>query len=417
MHTAKKLLLALNKIEPGFTFIAERQVVCGTEHAFRLPMGKCANDVQKVIDTIGAAAGAPVEIVDRGGAVVLRVVEKDFPLKMPFKEEHFQRDRLLLGYDRLHNPVYLNLMHQLIGGASGAGKTMLLRFLLYQMQRIGAIIKIVDMKGFSFFPFEPFRNVTIAKNLESAADLLHAAAEELEARESRIIMARDRSLTRSFTPYVIVIDEAAQIAPKMYSGKMKEYARYCDETCARISQKGRESKVFLIYCTQKPSHDIVNGQVKANVESAIAFRTNNHYESKVILDDTGAERISVLTRGRCIFRFDRTLTVQVPFIGEDDADWAALLEPLKVEVLHHGSSKRAEPPRKYIEGSFTSADRDHEAAGDAQRFTGSAEKGVAHPSRARGRATSQRGVPPQGKGVVAHQARAAAHEHYTDEVE
>lgn len=417
MRSTDKLLIALNKISPGFSFIAERPIVCGSEHAYRLPTGRCVNDVEARIDALGAAVGSPVELVDRGGAVVVRVIKKEYPAQMPFNAAHLMDDRLLLGYDRVMNPVYLRLMHQLIGGASGAGKTNLLRFLLFQLIRIGAIIKIVDMKGFSFFPFESFSNVTIAKCLVDAADLLHQAAGELEERENRIIMARNRELSRTFTPYIVIIDEAAQIAPKMNKGRMNDYAKFCDETCARISQKGRESRVNLIYCTQKPSHDIVNGQVKANVESAIAFRTNNHHESRVILDDTGAERISQLTPGRCIYQHDRTQILQVPFIGDDDRDWEALLAPLKVEVLQDGSSKRSEPPRQYIEGIISSADRDHQAAGNTQRFARPNEKGIPGLTGARNRKAGAGGVPPKGKGMVTLPKGSAAYEVYTDEVE
>lgn len=416
MQHKNNLFIALNKIAPGFSYIASRPVVCGTEHAYRLPTGKCVLDLQTRVDAIGAAVGAPVELVDRGGAVIVRVVEKDFSAEIPFNMSDLRTNKLLIGYDRLLNPVYLKLMHQLIGGASGAGKTMLLRFLLFQLIRIGAIIKIVDMKGFSFFPFEQFKNVTVAKSLPEAADLLHEASIELEGREKQIILTRNRSLTQSFTPYIILIDEAAQIAPKMHSDKMKGNAKFCDEVCARISQKGRESRVNLFYCTQKPSRDIVNGQVKANVESAIAFRTNNHYESEVIIGDGGAERILISTPGRCLYRHDRLQTLQVPFIGEKDADWEALLAPLKVEVVHHGNSKRTESPRQYLDGTISGADSNDTAAGDAQRFTRSAKESLTRLTGARGRQTGSGGVSSAGKSMAPHTQREDGAERYSDEI-
>lgn len=416
MRTEKELLLALNQIAKGFSYVDSRTVRCGSEHAYRLPMGKCMHDVQTRLDSLVAAVGCPVELIDRGGVVIVRVVETDFPRFLPFSHDHLKDDRLLIGYDRLMAPVYLRLMHQLIGGASGAGKTMLIRFLLFQLVRMGAIIKIVDLKGFSFFPFEVFPNVTIAKNLPEASDLLHEAAVELEERENRIIRTRDRGLTKSFKPYVIIIDEAAQIAPKTHTGKMKEYARFCDETCARISQKGRESKVVQLYCTQKPSHDIVNGQVKANVESSIAFRTNNHYESKIILDDNGAEKISILTPGRCIYKAERFHTLQVPFIGEEDRDWDKLLLSLKVEVIEHGNSRRAEPQREYIEGSFTGANSDNKTVIIPKQFAGSEKESIKRTKGAGSRQIGAREIPPARKNMVSHSKGAAAAASYTDEV-
>lgn len=416
MRIEKELMLVLNQIAKGFSYVDSRPVRCGSEHAYRLPMGKCMYDVQSRVDTIVAAVGTPIELIDRGGVVVVRVVETDFPSKLPFSPDHLKNDRLLIGYDRLMAPVYLRLMHQLIGGASGAGKTMLIRFLLFQLVRMGAIVKIVDLKGFSFFPFEVFPNVTVAKNLPEAADLLHEAAAELEERENRIIRTRDRGLTKSFKPYVIIIDEAAQIAPKTHTGKMKEYARFCDETCARISQKGRESKVVQFYCTQKPSHEIVNGQVKANVESAIAFRTNNHYESKIILDEQGAEKISILTPGRCIFKAERFHNLQIPFIGEEDHDWDKLLSSLKVEVIENGNSRRAEPQREYIEGTFSSSHSNNQTVVIPKRITGPEKESVKRTKGAGSRQIGAREIPSARENMVSHAKGKTAAASYTDEI-
>jgi S-DNA-T family DNA segregation ATPase FtsK/SpoIIIE len=418
MRTAKKLLLALNSISPGFSFIAERPVICGTEHAYRLPMGKCANDVQMRIDAIGAAAGAPVEIVDRGGAVVLRVVEKDFPHKLQFNPADMHEDKLLIGYNRLMDPIYHRPMHLLAGGAAGSGKTVWLRFILYQLAQMRSVVNIADLKGFSFFPFESLPGFKIAKSLEETADLLHNACIELDRREQLVMRTRNRNVLKGEPYYVVVIDEAAQIAPSMYTSKeKKDYAKFCDECVARIAQKGREPKVILIYCTQRPDAKILNGQVKSNVEAALSFRTYTNYDSRIILNTEGAERISVATPGRCIFRGDHFHNLQVPFISEEDLEWDKLLAPLKVEVLHHGSSKRTEPPRQYIEGSFTSADSDNETTGNAQRFAGPAEKSIAHPSGTHKRTAGQRGVSPQREGMVAYQTGTATNEYYTDEIE
>lgn len=418
MRTTNKLLLALNKISPGFTFIDSRAVICGSEHAFRLPMGKCALDVQSRIDTLAAVVGAPIELVDRGGAVVLRVVEKDYPAKLPFNEAHLESDKLLIGYNRLFKPVYHRPMHLLAGGAAGSGKTVWLRFILYQLSRMKAIVKIADLKGFSFFPFEALPYFEVAKTLEDTADLLQAACAELERREQLVMRTRNRDVLKHEPYYVVVIDEAAQIAPKMYSSKdKKSYASFCDECVARIAQKGREPKVILIYCTQRPDATILNGQVKSNVEAAISFRTYTNYDSRIILNTEGAERISVSTPGRCIFRGEQLQTLQVPFISEDDREWNRLLAPQKVEVLDYGKSHRAESPRQYIEGSFSSASSNNEAASNTQRLVGPKEKGITADTGTGKRKAGAGVLPPARKSVGAYAQGSAVNGGYTDEIE
>jgi S-DNA-T family DNA segregation ATPase FtsK/SpoIIIE len=401
MRVEKKLFLALNKIAEGFRYIDSRAVQCGSEHAFRIPMGKSAHDVQSRIESLVSSVGAPVELIDRGGAVIVRVVEQDFKQRLKFRPTDLSDDKLIIGYDRLMRPHYHRAMHMLAGGAAGSGKTLWLKWILYQLANMSAEINIVDMKGFSYFPFESLPSVTVAKNLGDAADLLHRTCAELERREKLVIKHRDRSIIKQFPLYAAVVDEAAQVAPKMHTGRTKEYAKFCDECISRIAQKGRETKVILIYCTQRPSADIINGQVKSNVEAAVAFRTYTDYDSRIILNTEGAEKISVATPGRCIFRGSSFHTLQVPFIGEEDAEWETLLQPLKVEVLNHGSSHRTESPRQYIEGSFTSADCNDTPASNAERFSRPTKESVRHSEGTRTREVGARALSWAGKGMAA----------------
>lgn len=407
MLLSHQIFNALGTLAAGVQFIDSRPVLCGSEYAYRLPVGFSCLDIAKKADVISAAAGAPIEVIDRGGAVIIRVVEKDFPARIKYDPTHLQNDKLLIGYNRLMQPIYHRLMHLLVGGAAGGGKTVWLRWVLYQLVHMGSIIKIADLKGFSFFPFESVPGVEIAKDIEDTADLLSAAMAELERREQLIISTRNRELIHGFKPYVVVIDEAAQISPKMNRStkRAKGFADFCDETVARIAQKGRETKVILLYCTQKPTADIVNGQVKANVETALAFRTNTHQESAVILNAQGAERINITTPGRCIYRAESFHTLQVPFISESDVDWDRLLAPYKTEVLDYGRSERTESPKRYLDGVVSSTGSDDQAVGHVEQQFAPAEKGVRVASRAA--AGTDRGgtVSRKGKGMAAHTKR------------
>ena len=405
MSLSRQLHTALTTVANGITYIDSRPVLCGSEYAYRLPVGLSCRDIEKRVDVLAAAVGAPVELIDRGGAVIVRVVEKDFPGKIKYDPDHLKDDRLLIGYNRLMKPIYHRLMHLLVGGASRAGKTVWLRWVLYQLVRMEATIKIADLKGFSFFPFETVPSVEIAKDLEQAADMLFAALTELERRENVIINTRNRSLAAKFTPYVVVIDEAAQISPKMNKSnkKAKGYADFCDEAIARLAQKGAETRVILIYCTQKPTADIVNGQVKANVETALSFRTNTYQESGVILGAQGAEKISIATPGRCIYRAETFHTLQVPFISERDEEWEKLLAPHKTEVLHGGHSERAESPKRYLDGVVSGAGSDDQAVGDVKREFTAEKEGVRHPPGLGAGALTGIALPRTGKGMAAHQ--------------
>jgi hypothetical protein len=217
------------------------------------------------------------------------------------------------------------------GGAAGSGKTDWQRWVAYQLIRQGYHVWILDLKGYSFFPFEGIPNVTIAKSLPASLIMLEQAQTLLEKRKEIIDKARTREVIKSFVPLVIMIDEAASLAPSQYpAGMLKEQAKKCDMIIGLLGCQSREPKIFVIYGTQRPDMTVINKQFKANVEASVAFRTKDHFNSQIILDRAGAEKISPDTPGRCIYSHGKDHLLQVPFIG-GDTEWDALLNPLKGE--------------------------------------------------------------------------------------
>lgn len=359
MDYVRNIITVLNQplqkqIKDGFTrgwiYTKSRRVVCGVEIGFRVPRGCSFEDVENSIESIAATCGKEIEIEDYKGVIVVRVIEKEWPHPMQFNPKHILKDQLLIGYNRMLEPVYHPLnVHMLIAGASKAGKTDALRWFAYQFLCQGYEVWICDLKGYSFFPFEEL--VHIAKDLESSKQTLASAITELKRRRDIIDIHRSRDIIKTFTPLVIIIDEAASLAPSQHSGKMREHAKQCDEFISLLGQQSREPKIFCLYATQRPDMNIINKQFKANVEASIAFRTKDQINSQIILGRPGAEKISPSTPGRCLYAYDRDYLLQVPFIGED-SEWDKLLIPLKTEVVNDGESKNSDQKRNIIDGSF-----------------------------------------------------------------
>lgn len=426
MDVAKQLYSTLNRLAEtdvkmgrtsGFQYIDSRPVVCGSEHAFRIPRGFSTRQIENAIDTLIAAVGAPVELIDRGGAVIVRVVETDLPKVIRPRLADVKPDRLLIGYNRLQQPIYHPLnAHILCGGASNAGKTDGLRWWLYQLHHQGYDIRIADLKGFSFFPFERLPRVRIAKTLPEAHDMLIESVVELEERKERVIRSRSRDIIRTFQPVVFVIDEAAALAPKQNSGRSRKLAESCDEAIAYFGQQAREPQMVMLYCTQRPSVDVINLQFRANVEAMIAFRTRDKENSRLIIGKEGAERISPTTPGRCIYAYDRDHTLQVPYVG-GDSEWDAFLKPLRTEVIEGGSSKRAETPRQYIDGVIAGSSSNNAAVSGTERRARSAEESVGPVTGNGGRRARPVGISRQGKDMGSNARGAQANRMYTDSIE
>jgi S-DNA-T family DNA segregation ATPase FtsK/SpoIIIE len=176
-----------------------------------------------------------------------------------------------------------------------------------------------------------------------AANALANLIKEMEERYSIMSVARTRNLVELNRyrlkqgerplPYILcVIDELADlmmIAP----GEV-------EDAIIRLAQKSRAVGIHLLLATQRPSADIITGLIKANVPARIAFAVSSQTDSRVILDQNGAE--SLLGQGDMLFRpatASRAARIQGAFVSEDEIEritkhWARQGEPeLQEELL------------------------------------------------------------------------------------
>jgi hypothetical protein len=307
------------------------------EVAFYCPTGYSAQDLMQETDSIAAACGHPVEITDRFGAVVVKVVFHDFPDEIPFHAGMLKMTKgrdLLLGFDLQGKPVThsLKIPHIAIGGQSGYGKTDLLRFLVLQLiSRFTPDelwIDIIDGKGFSFLPFKKIPHIRrIARDLAGAYSLMREARETMTARSNMVWEDDDREGASGFQFRLIIVDELAVISPALQVTKdNKKIAEATYAEMALISGTGREAQVGLLLATQRPDANVLSPLVKANCDASIALKCKTLSNSQIILDQGGAEKLPHKKPGRAIYSSTTDTIFQIPFVGVD-AKWHKVLAP------------------------------------------------------------------------------------------
>lgn len=329
--------------------IAERTEKGAHEFVYRVPVGYSSNDIEKQADALYAACGAPVEIEDRAGAVIVRVLPEDFPSKVDYEARLLElapgKKELLIGLDRMGAPLVhsLRVPHLMIAGKSGYGKTDLVRWIIYQLIAKNTPeeleLWIVDLKGFSFMPFKGVPHIArIVRDLPGAVQLLTDAVRLMERRSNEVWNSGDRNKAATFKTVLVLIDEAYMISPNVTKDKdRKKLAGIADEAAAKISGTGREAGVGLLYCTQRPDADVINPLVKANMDCKICFKTETESNSVIVLDRPGAERLPHGKPGRVLYSKDGLLEAQVPYIGNDEA-WDELLEPYQTKEAEKDES-------------------------------------------------------------------------------
>jgi S-DNA-T family DNA segregation ATPase FtsK/SpoIIIE len=184
-------------------------------------------------------------------------------------------DGSLLTMDLAENP------HLLIAGTTGSGKSTLLHNIIANILHYDiADLHLVDPKQVEFSGYSSIR--TVAYSYNSALQLIKSLHYLMEQRYS--FLKKGDSL-EWMTPQILVIDEFANL---MLQDKNNEFH---DALCD-LAQKSRGANIFIIIATQRPSAQIISGNIKANFPARIACKVASHFDSKIILDEVGAENLS-----------------------------------------------------------------------------------------------------------------------------
>lgn len=245
---------------------------------------------------------------------------------------------LAIGRDAEGTPVVADLAkmpHLLIAGTTGSGKsvminsiitTLLMRALPEDVHLIMVDPKRVELAGYNGLPH---LYVPVVTEPKQAASALQWAVSEMERRLKvferlnvrKISTYNEKQAAGEFEHYdnppqkmpylVIIIDELSDLM--MVAGKDVE------ASIVRIAQLGRAAGIHLIVATQRPSSNVVTGLIKANITNRIAFNVATGIDSRVIIDQMGAEKLTGL--GDMLFSkvdWGKPRRIQGCFVSDDE---------------------------------------------------------------------------------------------------
>ncbi|MBW5470136.1 DNA translocase FtsK [Brevibacillus formosus] len=243
-------------------------------------------------------------------------------------QEHSSPLAIALGMDIGGEPIIADIKkmpHGLIAGSTGSGKSVCINSiivsLLYKATPEQVRLLLIDPKMVELAPYNhlPHLITPVVTEAKQATASLKWAVEEMEKRYALFVDAGVRDIDRynqttdDQLPYiVIVIDELADL--------MMVSPQDVEDCIIRIAQKARACGIHLLLATQRPSVDVITGNIKANVPTRLAFAVFSQVDSRTILDQSGAERL--LGRGDMLFLESGTTPIRLQgnFVSDDEIE-------------------------------------------------------------------------------------------------
>ncbi len=240
---------------------------------------------------------------------------------------------LALGKDILGEAQVIDLVqtpHLLIGGATNSGKSVLVNSIICSILfrrspdevRLFLIDpKIVELKLYNGCPHlltpvitDPKKAFQALQYCISEMERRYTLLDALGVRDIRAFNKKAKKERVQRLPYiVIVIDEFADL--------MATTGKELESTLARLAAMARAVGIHMVLATQRPSIDVITGLIKANIPSRIAFMVANKFDSRIIVDAVGAEKL--LGKGDMLFSAAWNpfpVRIQGAYIDDDEID-------------------------------------------------------------------------------------------------
>jgi len=268
------------------------------------------------------------------------VIESDGFNKMP------PPLRFALGQDVAGTPISANLAampHLLIAGATGSGKSVcvnsIICCLLAHNTPDDLRLIMVDPKRVELTNYNgiPHLLAPVVVEMDRVVGALQWVTREMDSRYQKFHDARARNIIEynrklvaeggKKLPYmVVIIDELADL--------MLLAPDQTEKSITRLAQLARATGIHVIIATQRPSVDVVTGLIKANFPARVAFAVSSGVDSRVILDQPGADRL--LGRGDMLFQApDSPAPVRLQGVYVSDTEINSLTQFWRMQTVSH----------------------------------------------------------------------------------
>ena len=293
-----------------------------------------SNELAMALEATHIRIEAPIPGKSAVGIEIPNTKAASVPLHDVLASDAFQHGKghilVALGKDITGKTVVTDLAkapHLLIAGSTGSGKSVcinsIITSIIYHSRPDEVKLMLIDPKvvELSVYNGIPHLRTEVVTDMKKAQGTLNWAVREMEARYQLFAGAKVRNIEGynkmypdKKMPYILlIVDEFADL--------MNVAVKEVEVLIQRLTQKARAAGIHLILATQRPSADVITGVIKSNIPSRIAFMVESGLNSRIILDEGGAE--SLLGKGDMLFKQAgalSTVRIQGAFISDEEVE-------------------------------------------------------------------------------------------------
>ncbi len=266
---------------------------------------KFSSSIKEIEFRLRCASPLFMQTIPEKGVIQIQSIKNDLPL-IEFGSLYKKYPGslpIVLGKDYQDNVLYSDFAehpHTLIAGTTGSGKSIALHNIICNALKNDKIqLFLSDSKSIEFSCYENHPKVlNVVSSFEENVYMLENLISTMETRFDILKIYNQQTYKKIYnmSKILVVIDELADLILQDKNNKFKNLL-------LKLSQKCRAAGIFIVAATQRPSVDILSGTIKANFPARIALKTASVIDSKVILDQPGAELLK--GKGDAIINTDK----------------------------------------------------------------------------------------------------------------